>query len=110
LFEYRDPGTVALKGFAEDVPACQVLGASAADGRFEALHATTAPLVGVTAGVALDFRCVNEGTSCAVFRLVLRCRRDKLASVVTTGSGCFVGASQEPLVRDRLVPNDFFLT
>src|SRR6202011_5104284 len=31
LFEYRDLGAVALKGFAESVPAWQVLGASAAE-------------------------------------------------------------------------------
>jgi hypothetical protein len=35
LFEYRDLGTVALKGFA-DVPAWQVIGSSAAESRFEA--------------------------------------------------------------------------
>jgi class 3 adenylate cyclase/tetratricopeptide (TPR) repeat protein len=46
LFEYRDLGTVGLKGFAEAVPAWQVLGASAAESRFEALRATTTPLVG----------------------------------------------------------------
>jgi class 3 adenylate cyclase len=46
LFEYRDLGTVALKGFAKNVPAWQVLGASAAESRFEALRATTTPLVG----------------------------------------------------------------
>jgi class 3 adenylate cyclase len=46
LFEYRDLGTVALKGFAENVPAWQVLGAGATESRFEALHATTTPLVG----------------------------------------------------------------
>jgi class 3 adenylate cyclase len=46
LFEYRDLGSVALKGFAEDVPAWQVVGASAAESRFEALRATTTPLVG----------------------------------------------------------------
>jgi class 3 adenylate cyclase/predicted ATPase len=46
LFEYRDLGSVALKGFAENVPAWQVLGASAAESRFEALRATTTPLVG----------------------------------------------------------------
>ena len=40
LFDYRDLGTVALKGFAETVPAWQVLGASAAESRFEALRAT----------------------------------------------------------------------
>jgi hypothetical protein len=46
LFEYRDLGTVSLKGFAEDVPAWQVVGASAAESRFEALRAITTPLIG----------------------------------------------------------------
>jgi class 3 adenylate cyclase/predicted ATPase len=46
LFEYRDLGAVALKGFAENVPAWQALRASGAESRFEALHATTTPLVG----------------------------------------------------------------
>jgi class 3 adenylate cyclase len=46
LFDYRDLGTVALKGFAENVPAWQALGASAAESRFEALRASTTPLVG----------------------------------------------------------------
>jgi hypothetical protein len=46
LFAYRDLGTVTLKGFAEDVPAWQVLGAGSAESRFEALRTTTTPLVG----------------------------------------------------------------
>jgi class 3 adenylate cyclase/tetratricopeptide (TPR) repeat protein len=46
LFEYHDLGTVALKGFAENVPAWQVLGAGATESRFEALRAITTPLVG----------------------------------------------------------------
>jgi class 3 adenylate cyclase len=46
LFEYRDLGTVGLKGFAESVPAWQVLGAGTAESRFEALRAATTPLVG----------------------------------------------------------------
>jgi class 3 adenylate cyclase len=46
LFEYRDLGAIALKGFAENVAAWQVLGAGATESRFEALHATTTPLVG----------------------------------------------------------------
>ncbi len=46
LFDYCDLGAVALKGFAETVPAWQALGASAAESRFEALRATTTPLVG----------------------------------------------------------------
>jgi class 3 adenylate cyclase len=36
LFEYRDLGAVTLKGFAENVPAWQVLAVSAAESRFEA--------------------------------------------------------------------------
>jgi class 3 adenylate cyclase/tetratricopeptide (TPR) repeat protein len=46
LFDYRDLGTVALKGFAENLPAWQVLGGSAAESRFEALRTATTPLVG----------------------------------------------------------------
>jgi class 3 adenylate cyclase len=46
LFEYRDLGAVALKGLGENVPAWQVLGAGAAESRFEALRVTTTPLVG----------------------------------------------------------------
>ena len=48
FFEYRDLGTVHLKGFATPLPAWQVTGASAAASRFEALHAgtTLTPLVG----------------------------------------------------------------
>jgi class 3 adenylate cyclase/tetratricopeptide (TPR) repeat protein len=46
LFEYRDLGSVALKGFGENVPVWQVLGASTAESRFEALRATTTPLIG----------------------------------------------------------------
>jgi predicted ATPase/class 3 adenylate cyclase len=46
LFEYRDLGSIALKGFAENVPTWQVLGAGVAEGRFEALHGTTTPLIG----------------------------------------------------------------
>ena len=46
LFDYRDLGTVALKGLGQNVPAWQVLGASAAESRFEALRTTTTPLVG----------------------------------------------------------------
>jgi hypothetical protein len=46
LFEYRDLGSVTLKGFADNVPAWQVLGAGAAESRFEALRAISTPLVG----------------------------------------------------------------
>jgi AAA ATPase domain len=46
LFEYRDLGCVALKGFAENVPAWQVLSAGAFESRFEALRSTTTPLIG----------------------------------------------------------------
>ncbi|WP_038381143.1 adenylate/guanylate cyclase domain-containing protein, partial [Bradyrhizobium elkanii] len=46
LFEYRDLGTVVLKGFDESAPAGQVLGAGTAESRFEALRASGTPLVG----------------------------------------------------------------
>jgi class 3 adenylate cyclase/predicted ATPase len=46
MFEYRDLGPVALKGFGEGTLAWQVTGASAAESRFEALRASTTPLVG----------------------------------------------------------------
>jgi hypothetical protein len=46
LFNYRDLGTAALKGFAENVPAWQVLGASAIESRFEAMRTAMTPLVG----------------------------------------------------------------
>src|SRR5262249_40594663 len=53
LFEYCDLGTVSLKGFAENVPAWQVLGAGAAESRFEALRATTRALGGRGEEIAL---------------------------------------------------------
>ena len=47
LFEYRDLGTTVLKGFAEPVPAFQVLRTSAVESRFEARQERGAvPLVG----------------------------------------------------------------
>ncbi|MBR0798117.1 AAA family ATPase [Bradyrhizobium jicamae] len=45
LFEYRDLGTLTLKGFDEPVEASCVLGESATESRFEALRASTMPLV-----------------------------------------------------------------
>ena len=69
LFEYRDLGTVALKGFAEDVPACQVLGTGAVESRFEALRATTTPLVGRDEEVDLLLRRWEQsrrGDGCVV--------------------------------------------
>jgi class 3 adenylate cyclase len=39
-FEYRDLGPVTLKGWAESVPAWQVLGTSGVESRFEAQHQT----------------------------------------------------------------------
>jgi predicted ATPase/class 3 adenylate cyclase len=56
LFDYRDLGAVALKGFAEKVPAWQALGTSAAENRFEALRASTTPLFGRSEEVELLLR------------------------------------------------------
>jgi len=46
LFEFRALGPVSVSGFREKLPVWQVIGASAVDSRFEALRATTTPLVG----------------------------------------------------------------
>jgi class 3 adenylate cyclase/predicted ATPase len=46
LFAYRDLGPIALDGFAEPVRACQVLGMSTVESRFEAQHTSLTPLVG----------------------------------------------------------------
>jgi class 3 adenylate cyclase len=53
LFEYRDLGTVSLKGFTESVPAWELMGTSEAESRFEALRAATTPLVGRDEEIAL---------------------------------------------------------
>jgi class 3 adenylate cyclase/tetratricopeptide (TPR) repeat protein len=69
LFEYRDLGAVALKGFAKNLPAWQVLGAGAAESRFEALHATTTPLIGRDEEIDLLLRRweqAKRGDGCVV--------------------------------------------
>jgi class 3 adenylate cyclase len=69
LFDYRDLGTTALKGFAENVPTWQVLGASAAESRFEALRATTTPLIGRDEEIDLLMRRwerAKRGEGCVV--------------------------------------------
>jgi class 3 adenylate cyclase/predicted ATPase len=69
LFEYCDLGTVALKGFAENVPAWQVLGPGTAESRFEALHTTTTPLIGRDEEVDLLMRRwehAKRGKGCIV--------------------------------------------
>jgi class 3 adenylate cyclase/tetratricopeptide (TPR) repeat protein len=69
LFEYRDLGAVALKGFAENVRAWQVLGAGATESRFEALHETTTALVGREEEIELLLRRWDQakrGEGCVV--------------------------------------------
>jgi class 3 adenylate cyclase len=46
LFDYKDLGAVELKGFAQPVQVCRVLGESALVSRFEALRSRETPLVG----------------------------------------------------------------
>jgi class 3 adenylate cyclase len=46
-FEFRELGSIALKGWAEPIPAWQVLGISGVESRFEAQHKTRlTPLIG----------------------------------------------------------------
>ena len=60
LFEYRNLGIVALKGFAEKLTAWQVLGAGPAESRFEALRTSSTPLVGRKEEVDLLLRRWEE--------------------------------------------------
>jgi len=69
LFECRDLGTVALKGFADDIPAWQALGVGTAESRFEALRATTTPLIGRDEEIDLLMRRweqAKRGDGCVV--------------------------------------------
>src|ERR1700719_4043604 len=56
LFAYRDLGAVALRGFAENVPAWQGLGLGSAESRLEALRMATTPLVGRAEEIELLLR------------------------------------------------------
>jgi class 3 adenylate cyclase/predicted ATPase len=70
LFDYRDLGAVALKGFAEDMRAWQVTGPSTALSRFEALRESgMAPLLGRDEELELLLRCwkqAKNGEGCVV--------------------------------------------
>ncbi|MEH2534478.1 class 3 adenylate cyclase/predicted ATPase [Bradyrhizobium sp. AZCC 1588] len=64
LFEYRDLGTVAMKGFPQPVRAYQVLRSSAVESRFEAFHsAGLTPLVGREEEIELLLRRWQRVTS-----------------------------------------------
>ena len=57
LFQYRDLGGVAIKGFANPVPAWQVLRESNFESRFEVFHSSPlSPLVGREEEIELLFR------------------------------------------------------
>src|SRR5262245_18427346 len=61
LFEYRDLGTVGIKGFAEPIRAWKVVGASGVESRFDALHADQrVPLVGRDRDLDFLLRCWAE--------------------------------------------------
>jgi class 3 adenylate cyclase len=69
LFEYRDLGTVSVKGFGDRVQAWQVTGASAVESRFEALRTATTPLVGRDEDIDLVMHRwdqVKRGEGCVV--------------------------------------------
>jgi class 3 adenylate cyclase len=58
LFEYRDLGTITVKGFPEPIKAWQVMGASAVESRFEALrHHARIPLLGREADLHVLLEC-----------------------------------------------------
>src|SRR5215469_11603246 len=64
MFEYRDLGRVMLKGLAEPTQACQVIGASTVESRFEAQHgAALPPVVGREEELELLMRRWREATT-----------------------------------------------
>ena len=69
-FEYRNLGSVALKGWADPIPAWQVLGATGVESRFEAQHKTRlTPLIGRDEEIELllrRWRHCQAGEGCAV--------------------------------------------
>jgi predicted ATPase/class 3 adenylate cyclase len=69
-FEIRDLGPVMLKGWAEPVPAWQVLGTSGVESRFEAQHQTRlTPLIGRHEEIELltrRWRHATQGEGCVV--------------------------------------------
>jgi predicted ATPase/class 3 adenylate cyclase len=75
-FEFRDLGPIALKGWAEPIPAWQVLGISGVESRFEAQHKTRlTPLIGRDEEIELLLRRWQHAAS---------------------GEGCVVVLSGEP--------------
>ncbi len=61
LFEYRDLGTVEVKGIARPVPAWQVLRPSVVASRFEALRGTAlTPLIGRDEEIDLLLRLLGQ--------------------------------------------------
>jgi len=90
LFDYRDLGPLALKGFALPVRAWQVLGSSAVDSRFAALRSARAPLVGREEEIELLLRRWAQAQS-GEGRVVL------LSGEAGIGKSRLVGALQERL-------------
>jgi class 3 adenylate cyclase len=69
LFEYRDLGAVALKGFPQEIGVWQAIGEGAAEGRFDALRVTTTPLIGRDEELGLLLRRweqAKSGDGCVV--------------------------------------------
>jgi class 3 adenylate cyclase len=69
LFEYRTLGPLSVKGFADPVAVWQVARVSAVESRFEALRATTTPLIGRDEEVDLLLRRWHQakrGDGCVV--------------------------------------------
>jgi class 3 adenylate cyclase/tetratricopeptide (TPR) repeat protein len=85
LFEYRDLGAIALKGFPVPVQAYQVVGLSAVESRFEALRANTTALVGRDEEIE-----------------ILRRRWDQ----AKRGDGCVVLISGEPGIGKSRIAQD----
>jgi class 3 adenylate cyclase len=102
LFDCRDLGAHALKGLPEPVPAWAVLGESAVESRFEALHGTrTLPMIGRDEELDLLLRRWRQ-TATGEGRVVLICGEPGI------GKSRLIAAVRECIEREPHVELRYF--
>jgi predicted ATPase/class 3 adenylate cyclase len=101
-FEYRDLGTVPVKGFPEPIQAWEVMRTSAIESRFEALHADQqVPLLGREQDIDLLLQCWAQAK-------IGRGRMVLLSGEPGIGKSRIAADLMERLSCERLSPLRFF--
>jgi class 3 adenylate cyclase/predicted ATPase len=102
VFEYKDLGPLAIKGFDDPVRAWQVVGTSGIESRFEAKHKTgISPLVGREGELELLLRCWRQSKA-GDGRFVL------LTGEAGIGKSRIRRALQEQLAAERHILLDYY--